>query len=111
MVRNLRSARQKWVWVTRVLSREGEDPWTLGQIYLVVVQSFMLCGLETWVLTPRMKRVLGGLHYRVARRLTGRQPRRGQERVWVYPPLEDEMEEAGLQEVETYVSRCHNTVT
>ena len=93
------------------MSREGEDPWTLGQIYLVVVQSFMLCGLETWVLTQRMKRVLGGLHYRVARRLTGRQPRRGQERVWVYPPLEDEMEEAGLQEVETYVSRCHNTVT
>ena len=28
-----------------------------------------------------------------------------------YPPLEEVMEEAGLQEVDTYVSHLHNTVT
>ena len=31
--------------------------------------------------------------------------------VWVYPLLEGAMEEAGLEEVDTYVSRRHNTTT
>ena len=30
--------------------------------------------------------------------------------MWAYPPVEDLMLEAGLQEVETYVSRRQNTV-
>ena len=54
---------------------------------------------------------LCGSHHRVARRIMGRQPRRGRGIVWVYPPLEDEMMEAGLLEVETYVSLLQNTVT
>ena len=57
----------------------------------------------------RMKRFLGRFHNRVAHRLTGRQPRRVRDGGWVYPLLEDSMEEAGLQEVENYVSRHHNT--
>ena len=53
---------------------------------------------------------MGGFHHRVARRLTGVQPWRGWDDVWAYPFLEDAMAEAGLQKVETYVSRCYNTV-
>ena len=48
-----------------------------------------------------MKRVLGGLHHRVDRRLTVKQPWRVRDGGWVYPPLKDEMAEAGLREVET----------
>ena len=50
-----------------------------------------------------MKRVLGGFNHRVARRLTGKHPQRGWDRGLVYPPLEDVMAEAVLQDVETYV--------
>ena len=57
-----------------------------------------------------MKRVLGGFHHRVARRMTGQKLRKGRDRGWVYPPLEDKMAQAGLQEVDTYVSRPQNTV-
>ena len=46
----------------------------------------------------------------VARRLTGWQPQKRQDGVWIYPPLEDVMSEAGLQGVETYVSGRQNTV-
>ena len=76
VVRNLRIVRQKWARLTRVLSREGADAQKLGQIYLVVVQSVLIYGPETWVLTPHMQRVLGGFHHRVARRLTGGNCRR-----------------------------------
>ena len=74
VVRNLQRARQEWWRLTRILSRVVSDARTLVQIYLVVFQSFMLYGLYTWVLTPRIKRVLGGFHHRVACRLTGGQP-------------------------------------
>ena len=77
VVRNLRHARQKWERLTWVLSREGADARTSGQIYLSVVQLVVLYGSETWVLTPHMQRVLGGFHHRVAHRLTGRQLRKG----------------------------------
>ena len=77
---------------------------------MAVVQSVLLYGSETWVLTLRMKRMLGGVHHRVAHRLTGRQPRKGRDGNWVYPLLEDAMAEVGLQEVETYVSRLQKTV-
>ena len=61
-------------------------------------------------MTPHIGRVLGRYHHRVACRLAGRQPRRGREGVWTYPLLEYAMEEAGLKEVETYVSCRQNTV-
>ena len=47
MVSNLQRACRKWVRLTRVLSREGVDAWTSGQIYLAVVQSVMLYRSET----------------------------------------------------------------
>ena len=59
---------------------------------------------ETWVLTPRMQRVMGGFHHRVAHRLMGRQPQKGWDVGWVYPHMGDEITEAGLQEVDTYIS-------
>ena len=46
----------------------------------------------------------------MARRLTGRQPRKGRDGGWVYPLLEDAIAEAVLQENETYVYRRQNTV-
>ena len=98
MVCNLRCARQEWARLTKILSREGADARISGNIYLAVVQLVLLYGSETWVLTLRTKRVLGRLHHRLARRLKGRQPWKGRDRGWVYPPLDDAMAEAGLKE-------------
>ena len=60
---------------------------------------------------PPIGRLLGGFHHKVARRMTGKQPRLGRDSLWIYPPLEEAIAEAGLQELETYVFRCKNTVT
>ena len=111
VVSNLRKARRKWTQLTRVLGREGRDACTSGQIYLAVVLSVILYGSETWVINPHIGRVLGGFHHRVACMLTGRQPQQGRDGMWKDPLLEDAMTEAVLQEMETYVSLRHNTVT
>ena len=110
VVCNLQTAHQKWARLTRVLSREGADGRTLGQIYLAVLQLVLLYVSETWAMTPHNRRVLGRFHHRVDHRLTVRQPRRGTDGVWIYPLLEDAVAEAGLQEVDTYVSFCQDTV-
>ena len=83
MVRNLRCARQKWVRLTWILSREGAYSQTSGKIYLAVAKLVIMYGSEKCVLTPRMKRVLDGFHHRVDRRLTGRQPMMGRYGGWV----------------------------
>ena len=96
VVSNLQCAIKKWVWLTRILSTEGADARTSGQIYLALVQFFMLYRSDTWVLTPRMKRVPDGFHHRVARRLAGRQPWRGRDGGLFYPLMEYAMAEAVL---------------
>ena len=74
-------------------------------IYLVVVQSVLMYRSETWVLTPRIQKVLVRFHHRVDRRLTWQQPWKGRKRGWLYLTMEDAMTEVGLQEEETYISR------
>ena len=46
--------------MTRVLIREGAEPRVSGFFLKAVIQLVLLFGLETWVVTPRMGRVLGG---------------------------------------------------
>ena len=78
-------ARQKWVRLIRVLIREEADARISVHIYLEVVQSVLIYGLEAWVLTTLMQRLLGGFHHRVSRILTRWQPWKGWNRAWVYP--------------------------
>ena len=59
---------------------------------------------ETWVMATHIGRFWGGFHHRVACRLTGKKHPRGRDGIWVYPPLEAAMEEAGLQLVDTCLS-------
>ena len=72
----------------------GADARTSGQIYLAVVQSVLLYRSKTWVMTPQIGRVLGVFHHWVVRRLTGRQPWQGRDRVWVYPLIYGAVAEA-----------------
>ena len=83
-----------------VLIREGADAHTSGRIYAAGVQEVLLYALETWVLKPRIGRLPVGSHHRVARRLKRLQHWRGRDGGWVYPPLAEARNEAGLKEVD-----------
>ena len=50
VMRNLRRTKQKWAWLTQILSREGSYARTSGHIYLAVVQSLMMYRSDTWLL-------------------------------------------------------------
>ena len=85
---NLKKARKSWWRLSRILGREGATVRISGAFFKSVVQQVLLFGAETWVVTPRMERALSGFLHRAARRLTGRQARRGRNGTWHYPSLE-----------------------
>jgi hypothetical protein len=55
---NLKKARQRWARVSRVLIHDGATEKMMGKFYLAVVQSALLYGSVTWVLSKRMKVLL-----------------------------------------------------
>jgi hypothetical protein len=111
VIKNLLKARQRWARISRVLTREGATPRVSAMFFKAVIQTVLLYGSETWVLTPRMLSKLEGCHQQIARRLMGRAPvylrREGQ---WQYSPIGDAMEEAGLFSIEEYITRHRNRI-
>ena len=91
VVVNLKNVRKSWARLTRILIREGARPRVSGMFFKMLLQAMLLFGSETWLLTPHMERALGSFEHWVARRITGRQPRRKEEGRWDYPPLATDM--------------------
>ena len=107
---NLGKARKSWGRLQQILSREGATKRVSGNLFKAVVQQVLLFGAETWVVSPRMERALNAFIHGAARRITGRQPRRGWDGKWFYPSLEGAMKEAGFTDVRTSINRRQNTV-
>ena len=55
----------------------------------------LLFGKESWVLTGKMETALDAFQGRVARRLTGRTPRRGRDGKWKYLPMAGAFKNSG----------------
>ena len=86
------------------------DPKVSRNFYIAVTQQVLLFGAETWVLTKRMEAALDVFQGRVARRLTGRMPRRRRDGKWLYLPLAGATKEAGIVRARTSVLRRQNMV-
>ena len=82
----------------------------LGYLYLNILQAVQIFGAETWVVNPRIRRVLGGFHHQVARQIAGKQLWRLANRSWDHPPMEEAMRVTRLEDMGTYISRHQNTV-
>ena len=93
------------------LGQEGADPRTSRNFYKAVLQVTLLLGTESWVVSPFILRILGGFHHRVSRRLTNMQLKRDVMGRWIYLPLDAATKSVGMEEVEMYVFRRHNTAT
>ena len=62
--------------MSMILGQEVGESRTPRKFYKTVVQAPLLFGAETWVVSPRTGRTLGGFHYRVACRMAKIHPRR-----------------------------------
>ena len=107
---NLKKARRSWGRLSRILGREGATARISGMFFKSVVQQVLLFGAETWVVTPRMEKAMSGFIHGAARRLTGRQARRGHNGKWHYPSLVGAMKEAGLTDIGKSIANRQNMV-
>ena len=90
--------------MSRILSREGADKKVSGNFFKAVVQAVLLFGAETWVLNPKIERALERFMHGAARRITGKQQRRGGDGQWTYPPLKEAMREEGSEGIRKALS-------
>ena len=95
VIANLQKAQKIRARPPRILGREGVDTWTLGSFYLSILQAALLFGAETWVVTPHIRYILGGLHHRVARKILKKKPRRREDGTCYYPHMGKDMWEVG----------------
>ena len=103
--KNMAKARTRWANVSKVLKADGAPRKARAMFYKAVVQTVLLFGSETWVLTTPMKKLLDGFHHRVARQISGLTPYYTGHGEWYYPPREDALRECGLHPMAEYISR------
>jgi Reverse transcriptase (RNA-dependent DNA polymerase)/Ulp1 protease family, C-terminal catalytic domain len=108
--KNLLKARSKWALISRPLIKTGVSPRYIGYFYKSIVQSVLLYGSESWVLTTPMLKALNGFHHRIARKISGLMPTRIDDNNWYYPPIEDALEIAGLYTITEYIRTRQNTL-
>ena len=60
VINNLDLARKVWNRMLHILSRYGAAWWVYELFFKAIVQVVLLFGAETWVLTPRIGKALGG---------------------------------------------------
>ena len=84
----------------------------MGLFYKAIIQSILLYGAETWVITPENMKKLRTFHLKAARYTTHRhiRPLNDGTGEWIYPPSESVLEDAGLFEIEVYIQRRRDTV-
>jgi hypothetical protein len=110
VIENLRKARIKWGRISRILSKDGEDPKAMASFYKAIVQSVLLYGSESWVLTLAMEKQLQGFHRRCAQYITGQNIRQNKDGTWTYLSTENVLKMAGLWTIQEYIKSRHNTV-
>ena len=106
---NLARARCVWARISRVLRAEkNASTHVCGMFYKATVQSVLLFGSKTWVLSPATLKRLEGFHAKAARRMTGLLPKLvgGS---WKFPKTNTVLATASLHTIEHYVQvrRAH----
>jgi hypothetical protein len=106
VVSNLARARARWAQVSHILTRQYVSPKLAEYFYKAVVQSVLLYGCESWVISRQILRSLERFHHQVARRSTNRsiQPdlNTGE---WLYPATAETLNLASLHPMASYLDK------
>jgi hypothetical protein len=100
-----------WGQLSIILKRENADKITMSNFYKAVVQSTLLYGSATWVLTTDLIAQLNSFHYRVAHYITHQHIRQlPNTDIWVYPDMPQTLAEINLLPITQYIEKRKNTL-
>ena len=113
ITRNIEKSQKRWASVKRVLCRDKSSTRTMGYFYKAIIQSILLYGSESWVLTDSMLMKLEAFHKKIARNITNChiRPDPQNEGEWIYPDTESVLKKASLLPIEEYIKRRKNTIS
>ena len=104
-------ARATWAHIGQVLWKENVSPVVAARFYQAIIQTILLYGSKSWVISWTAMAWREGFHicatYRMAK---ANKPKRGSDQEWIYPRLEDVMKECDLKMVEEYISIHRQTI-
>ena len=109
---NLTKARKRWPCVKKNLARVGARCKIMGYFNKAIVQSVLLYGSDTWVITDNILNKLRMFHNKIARSLTNQHihPNPNDPSEWIYPDMEEVLKKAGLLSIDTYIKRRKETL-
>ena len=70
MYRNMRKVQRRWGVVAKVITKTVETVWAWAMMYKAVFHMLLICGSDSWLVMDAILKVLEGLHYWVARRIS-----------------------------------------
>ena len=94
----------------RVLERTGATVRAWGEIYKAVVQSVLLYGRESWVVTREMIKLLTAFHHWSSLQILGMMAKRGSGREWKYPAVKKAIGSAGIHPIGVYIKKWKTTI-
>ena len=74
--RNIMRVRLVWGGLGTLLQQEGEEPRVSEMFYRILVQTILLYGSETWVLSAEIYRTVEGIHTRFLQHIAGKRAQR-----------------------------------
>lgn len=107
---NLQKANSTWHSMCEILRRDTANPKVMARFYVAVVQSQLLYGSETWVLSARLIQRLEHFHHRCAREIAHRPIERQFDGTWVRPDTDEVLDICGLSPITTYIAKRKTTL-
>ena len=108
---NLSCARKRWSTLSRILSAEGASPTIMATFYKSIIQSLLLYGSETWVLSLQLLKSLSGFHHHCIRMFTRTFITTLTNGRWSYPTTSGLLDKDKIYSLSTYINRCHRTIS
>ena len=102
---NLQKAREKWGRIGKILSKKDANNKTMGSFYKAIIQSVLLYGSESWVISNHSMKTLRSFHRRCARYITGKHIWKDENENWHYPNSNEVLKMAGLLPIEEYIAQ------
>jgi hypothetical protein len=104
---NLQKVIKWWAMISHVLICKSASPRISALFYKApMIQTVLLYGSETWVMTDEILQMLTSFHHEIAWCLTGRYPHPISDTndEWIYPSIQETLHIAGLFTMEEYLN-------
>ena len=110
VTQNLQKARKVWSHIHRILRADGCSPHVMAYFYKTIIQSVLLFGSESWVLSQRLRKRLDSFHLRCARQIAHRPIRQLPTGEWEHPNSLEVLEICKMSPISTYIAKRKTSI-